>query len=145
MTRAADLKVAYQPDDQPGPRFLTVEEVLHLHRLLIEDVGGEPGLLDPVALESAVAQPAMVAFGQLLHPTLVEQAAAYLFHLVANHPFCDGNKRIGLHTAVIFLDTNGATVGGTPEDWYELTMAVARGELTKRSLVARMTPFITRG
>ena len=143
MTSVRDVRVAYDDLGAFGPRFLTVEEVLHLHRLLIEDMGGEPGLLNAGALESAVAQPAMTAFGHLLHPTLVEQAAAYLFHLVANHPFCDGNKRIGLHAALIFLDTNGADVLGTQDDWYELTMAVARGDLTKRALTQRLQALVT--
>ena len=142
-TRVADAPTPY--DGEPEPRFLSLEDVLHLHQTLIARFGGDPGLLNPGALESAIAQPRMSAFGQLIHPTLIEQAAAYLFHLVANHPFCDGNKRIGLFAALVFLQDNGATVGGTQDDWYELTMAVARGELTKRSLVARMTPVITHG
>lgn len=143
MNRASDVRLRYQPDGEAEPRFLTVEEVLHLHRLLIEDMGGEPGLLNPGALESAVAQPAMTAFGQLLHPTLVEQAAAYLFHLVANHPFCDGNKRIGLHVAMVFLDTNGAEVLGSPEEWYELTMGVACSQLNKHELTVKMRDLVT--
>ena len=85
----------------------------------------------------------MSAFGQFLHRDLVEQAAAYLFHLVANHPFCDGNKRIGLHAALVFLDTNGAKVGGDEDDWYELTMGVARSELKKPALIKRMRALIT--
>ena len=144
MTSVRDVQVANVDTSAFGPRFVTVEEVLHLHRLLIEDMGGEPGLLNAGALESAVAQPAMTAFGQLLHPTLVEQAAAYLFHLVANHPFCDGNKRIGLHVTLIFLDTNGTDVLGTQDEWYELTMAVARSELTKRALTQRLMSLVTR-
>ena len=76
----------------------------------------------------------MTAFGQLLHRNLVEQAAAYHFHLVANHPFCDGNKRIGLHTALVFLDINGAEVLGDPDDWYELTMGVARSKSNSRDM-----------
>ncbi len=140
--KAGEGRVIYVPANDPGPRFLTVEEVLHLHRRLIEDMGGEPGLLNPGALESAVAQPAMSAFGRLLHPTLIEQAGAYLFHLVANHPFCDGNKRIGMHAALVFLDTNHAEVLGTPEEWFALTMAVACSELKKRELTARLTTLV---
>ncbi len=139
------MQVRYRNEDEGLPRFLTVEEVLYLHRRLIEDMGGESGLLNPGALESAVAQPAMTAFGQLLHPTLVDQAAAYLFHLTANHPFCDGNKRIGMHAALAFLDTNHATILGTPEDWYTLTMGVATGTLTKRELTRQLATFAQRG
>jgi len=141
-TRVAEGPIRYISGDSPGPRFLTVEEVLYLHRRLIEDMGGEPGLLNPGALESAVAQPAMTAFGQLLHPTLIEQAGAYLFHLVANHPFCDGNKRIGMHATLIFIDTNQGTVLGSPDDWYELTMAVARSELGKCDLTKKISLLV---
>jgi len=124
-------------------RFLTIEDVLRLHHQLIEAFGGDVGILNQAHLESAVAQPAMTAFGQLLHRDLVEQAAAYLFHLVANHPFCDGNKRIGLHAALVFLDTNNADVLGDPDDWYELTMGVARSEIKKTELTKRMRALIT--
>jgi death on curing protein len=111
------------------PRFLTVEDALRLHHQLVETFGGDIGILRPGDLESAVAQPAMTAFGKFLHRDLVEQAAAYLFHLVANHPFCDGNESIGLHAAAVFLDTNDVDLVGTEADWHELTMAVARGEM----------------
>lgn len=123
-------------------RFLNIEDVLRLHQQLIESFSGDVGILNQAGLESAVAQPGMTAFGQFLHRDLVEQAAAYLFHLVANHPFCDGNKRIGLHAALVFLDTNNADVLGDPDDWYELTMGVARSELKKTELTKRMRALI---
>ncbi len=125
------------------PQFLTVEEILHLHRQLVGAFGGDVGVFDPGRLEASVAQPAMTAFGQLLHPTLVEQAAAYLFHLVANHAFCDGNKRIGLHAALVFLETNGVEVIADEEAWYAMTMALAKGALRKTDLVERMRSLIT--
>jgi len=123
-------------------RFLSIEDVLRLHQQLIESFGGDVGILHQDMFESAVAQPTMTAFGQSLHRDLVEQAAAYLFHLVANHPFCDGNKRIGLHAALVFLDTNNAEVLGDLDDWYELTMGIARCELKKTELTKRMRALI---
>lgn len=129
-------------DDASEPRFLTVEEVLQLHHGLIARFGGDPGVINAPALESAVAQPRMTAFGQLIHPTRIDQAGAYLFHLVAGHPFCDGNKRIGLLAALVFLRDHDQIISGTSDDWYELTMAVARAELNKRDLIKRMRPFL---
>ena len=139
--RVAEAPLPYN-DGQPEHRFLSVDDVLLLHQDLIKRFAGDPGVLNSGALEAAIAQPRMTAFGQLIHPTLVEQAGAYLFHLVANHPFCDGNKRIGLFAALVFLRDNGAEVQGSSNDWYELTMGVARGELTKRELTRRMTPLV---
>jgi len=123
-------------------RFLSLEENLRLHQHLIEAFGGDVGVLNPGALESALAQPMMTAFGDLIHRDLIDQAAAYLFHLTANHRFCDGNKRLGMHAAVVFLDTNGAKVLGGIEEWYALTMGVAQGLLRKRELGERLRVLI---
>jgi death-on-curing protein len=143
-TRTQEGRFEYDagtPDDLP--RFLTVEDVLALHQDLLARFGGDPGLLNPGALASAVAQPAMTAFGQLLHPTLVDQAAAYLFHLTANHPFCDGNKRIGLFAALVFLQDNGATILGSSDDWYLLIMDVASGLARKTAVTQRMAALVS--
>jgi death-on-curing protein len=142
-TRVQEVRLPYAGGGEPEPRFLALDDVIHLHQLLIERFGGDPGILSAPALDAAVAQPRMTAFGQLIHPRLIDQAGAYLFHLVAGHPFCDGNKRIGLFAAQVFLRDNGAQILGVSDDWYELTMAVARGELTKRALTARLVPLFT--
>lgn len=144
-SRVADAPLPYGEAGEPESRFLSLDDVLLLHQDLIARFGGDPGVLNHGALEAAVAQPRMTAFGQFIHPTLVEQAGAYLFHLVANHPFCDGNKRIGLFAALVFLRDNGAEVLGTSDDWYELTMAVARSELTKRKLTVKMAALVRLG
>ena len=74
--------------------FLSVAEVLRIHRRIIADFGGEDGLRDRGLLESAVAMPHAMFDGAFLHPDLATMAAAYHFHLCANHPFVDGNKRV---------------------------------------------------
>ena len=124
------------------PIFLSLADVIALHREIVDRYGGDVGVLDPGRLEAAVAQPAMSFSGTLLHPHLLDQAAAYLFHLVANHPFCDGNKRIGLLAALVFLERNGATIGGTADAWHDLTLAVADGSLKKRGLTERMRALV---
>ncbi len=80
-------------------RHLTLAEVLELHRMVMEQSGGSAGLCDLGALESAIAQPRMSFGGSDLYPSLVEKAAALCFSLVNNHPFVDGNKRVG-HAAM---------------------------------------------
>ncbi len=113
--------------------FLTKEDVICLHAGLIDRFGGLVGVRDEGLLEAALAQPSMQVFGEIVHPTIYDQAAAYLFHLVQNHPFCDGNKRTGLHACLVFLETNGYTVSKEQGPWYRFTLSVASGKETKQS------------
>jgi death-on-curing protein len=92
-------------------RYLTLEEVLELHRLALEQSGGLDGVRELGGLESAVAQPQMAFGGQELYPSLAEKAAALGFSLVCNHPFMDGNKRIGHAAMETFLVLNGWELG----------------------------------
>ncbi|BAZ14609.1 death-on-curing family protein [Calothrix sp. NIES-4071] len=86
----------------PTPRFLLYSQVLIIHQRQIERFGGSDGVRDEGLLESALAQPQTTFGGELLHPTIVEQAAAYLFHLSMNHPFIDGNKRTAFAVMLTF-------------------------------------------
>lgn len=118
--------------------FLTLEDFVAIHAHQIERFGGSPGLRDQGLLESALAQPAMTFEDAYLHEDLFAMASAYLFHLVSNHPFVDGNKRIGLAAALVFLDINGVPITKGTEALYELTMATARGELEKPAIEERL-------
>jgi death-on-curing protein len=93
-------------DDRLDPLFLTLDEVLEVHRQQIEEYGGALGLRDPGALESAVATPQATFDDQVLHESIPALAAAYLFHLCQNHAFIDGNKRTGANAAITFLLMN---------------------------------------
>ena len=75
--------------------------------------------------------PAATFGGDFLHSDVFEMAAAYLFHLVRNHPFIDGNKRVGAVAAIVFLDLNGFDFEAPPGALYDFVMALARGERTK--------------
>lgn len=114
-----------------GPVFLTLDEVLALHADQVERYGGSAGLRDAALLESALAAPQATFDGAFLHPSLPEMAAAYLFHLVKNHPFVDGNKRIGLAAALAFLGLNGHWLEADPDALAELVIAVASGKADK--------------
>jgi death-on-curing protein len=107
-----------------SPEFLELDDVLALHAESIRRFGGSAGLRDAGMLESALAMPRASMFEQLLHPTLHEQAAAYLFHLVKNHPFVDGNKRTGLAAALTFLGMNGHWVKSTSPELAQLVLDV---------------------
>lgn len=111
--------------------FLELDDVLALHAESIRRFGGATGLRDAALLESALAVPKATMFGELLHPTIYEQAAAYLFHLVKNHPFVDGNKRVGLGAALTFLGMNGLWVDSTNDALVQLTLGVVEGRISK--------------
>lgn len=85
------------------PMFLTLDEVLRIHAYQAANFGGSDALLDLEKLESAVAQPRQSYAGNYLHEDLAAMAAAYLFHIVPNHPFEDGNKRTGAHSYAFSL------------------------------------------
>lgn len=120
------------------PEFLTLDDVLELHERQCERFGGAAGLRDQRLLASAIAQPEAAFDGAYVHSDLFEMAAAYLFHIVSNHPFLDGNKRTGLLAALVFLDLNGIQIEtGTPE-LYALTMAVANGQLDKPAITGEL-------
>ncbi len=113
------------------PVFLTLDEVLAIHADQIAHYGGRPGLRDSGLLQSALAMP-RTTFGRVyLHPSLPEMAAAYLFHLAGNHPFVDGNKRVGLAAALAFLGLNGLWLEADPDELAELVLRTARGEASK--------------
>ena len=111
--------------------FLDAEDVLHMQRHLVDVYGGEDGVRDLGLLESAVAMPQATFGGKWLHTDIFEMAAAYLFHIVKNHPFVDGNKRAGALSAFVFLQLNGYDLTATPNEFSEIVLAVAEGRLDK--------------
>jgi len=113
------------------PAFLTLDEVLALHADVVERYGGTLGLRDAGLLESAVAAPRATFDGAYLHETVEEMAAAYLLHLVKNHPFVDGNKRVGLAACIGFLGLNGLWLEAGEEELGDLVVAVAEGRAGK--------------
>lgn len=116
-------------------RYLSFPEVLELHRSVLERWGGARGIRDINALESALAQPRQSFGGQDLYPDLPTKAAALCFSLVLNHPFVDGNKRIGHAAMETFLMVNGHELRA-PVDEQERTMLdLAAGNLSRDAFV----------
>lgn len=116
------------------PLFLELEQVLRLHRSMIERYGGIDGTRDPGLLESALAMPRASFGGTFLHADLWEMAAAYLFHIVQNHPFLDGNKRTGAAAAIVFLSMNDVDVEEDEDGLVEITLATATGQADKAGI-----------
>lgn len=120
------------------PRFLSLARVLRLHRSSILKYGGEPSVRDMGLLESAIAQPRAAFGGEFLHEDLAAMAAAYLFHVVSNHAFVDGNKRTGALAAYVFLKMNDVELKAPEKKFEAIVRGVARAEVSK----AQVTDFI---
>ena len=116
------------------PLFLTIDEVLEIHAQQLADHGGTLGVRDGGLLASALAMPEQSFGGAYVHVNLCEMAAAYLFHLVQNHPFVDGNKRVGTAAALIFLLMNGIRVSADIDAFERLVIEVASGKVGKAAV-----------
>ena len=114
--------------------FLSVAQVLALHARQLQRFGGASGVRDRGALEAAVARPAATFGGEDLYPDLPSKAAALMHSLVLNHPFVDGNKRVGAHAALVLLLVNGWEFGATSHELVDITLRTAAGEIDAGAL-----------
>ncbi|MBR8826423.1 MAG: type II toxin-antitoxin system death-on-curing family toxin [Gomphosphaeria aponina SAG 52.96 = DSM 107014] len=128
-------------------RYLTLVEVLNLHRQIIAQFQGAFGVRDLGALESAIAQPRMTFGGEDLYPTIVDKAATLGFSIVMNHPFIDGNKRTSHAAMETFLILNGLEINASVDEQERVILGLASSELERqtftnwlrRSVCARLT------
>ena len=109
---------------------LTVEDILLLHRMLIQETGGKDGLRDSGLLDMAANSPYQTFGGQELYPSLPEKAAQLCFSLIQDHPFLDGNKRIGVLAMLTLLELNSCVLLPSDEDLIRIGLGVACGELS---------------
>ena len=109
--------------------YLSLAQILHLHEAQIDAFGGAGGTRDKGALESAVARPTMTFGGEDLYPDVAAKAAALMHSLVLNHPFVDGNKRVGAAAAEFMALLNGFELKASDDELEDLTLAVAKGEM----------------
>ena len=116
------------------PVFLTLAESIEIHEYQIKHFGGTNGLRSLDLLKSAVGMPASTFNGKYLHPTIPDMAAAYLFHIVENHPFVDGNKRVGTMSALVFLELNGFDFDASDKELTGVVLQVAGGMMSKDGL-----------
>ena len=116
--------------------FLSIAEVIEIHHNQILQYGGESGIRDIALLKSALGMPPATFDGRFLHSDIYEIAAAYLYHLVQNHPFVDGNKRAGAVSCLVFLALNGYDFNAPEDDFAEMVIAVASGTLSKPEITA---------
>ncbi|HHH42149.1 MAG TPA: type II toxin-antitoxin system death-on-curing family toxin [Chloroflexi bacterium] len=112
-------------------RYLTLSEALELYHRVMKQSGGTVGIRDLNALESALAQPRMTFGGKDLYPTIVEKAAALGFSLIKNHPFVDGNKRLGHAAMETFLVLNGYEIEASVDEQERVIFRIASGEMER--------------
>ncbi len=115
-------------------KFLTFSEVIEIHQDQILRYGGDSGIRDLDLLKSALGTPSATFSGQYLHSDIFEMTAAYLFHLVQNHPFVDGNKRVGAVSALVFLILNGYDLEAPEDLLADTVLTVAKGEMDKAQI-----------
>lgn len=116
-------------------RTLNKRQILMLHSALIEESGGSDGIRDEGLLDSAINTPFQTFAGQDLYPTVLEKASRLGFGLIRNHPFVDGNKRIGTHAMLVFLDINNISLAYEDDEMISTILSVAAGELDDAGLL----------
>lgn len=114
---------------------LTTKQVISLHSSLIEATGGTDGVRDMGLLESALEAPFQTFDGKDLYPALIQKAARLGHSLISNHPFIDGNKRIGIHTMLVFLAANGVEIEYTQKELIDIGLSLADGTMNAKKLL----------
>jgi len=117
-------------------RLLTLGEVIALHRRILAESGGRPGVRDLGAIASAVSQPKMSVGGLDAYPMLTEKAAALGYSLIRNHGFVDGNKRIAHAAMEVFLVMNGVEITAAVDEQEQFVLSLAAGEVSREALAA---------
>jgi len=124
--------------------MITLEEVMYIHRRLIDDFGGSDGVRDESVLLSAIVRP-FSGFGDTeFYPTPVEKGAAVAESIVRNHPFVDGNKRTGYALMELILRENGLFVTASPDERYDFVIQIATGEIEFEAIAQWIEKHTTR-
>ena len=114
---------------------LSKSQILIIHDQLISETGGSSGLRDEGMLDSALNAPFQTFCGEDVYPSLQKKAARLCFGLVKNHPFVDGNKRIGAHAMLVFLALNGIELQHTQSELSDVILQLAAGEIEATDLL----------
>ena len=108
---------------------LSKEQVILLHKRLIETTGGSDGIRDAGMLDSALSNPFQSFGNEELYPSAQAKAAQLCFGIVKNHPMVDGNKRLGAHVMLVFLTLNGYELSYTQQELSDIILALASGKI----------------
>jgi death-on-curing protein len=116
-------------------KILSKQQILKLHEMLIAQSGGTPEIRDEGLLDSALNTPFQSFDNTELYPSLLEKAARLGYGLIKNHPFVDGNKRIGTHAMLVFLAINNAELSYSDDELIRLILGIAAGEYDDKHLL----------
>jgi death on curing protein len=114
---------------------IRAEEIISLHNRLISQSGGLDGIRDASMLDLSVNSPYHTFDGQYLYPTIQAMAAHLAFSLIKNHPFLDGNKRIGILAMMVFLQINGLPLACSDNELETLGWGLADGSIDEPELI----------
>ncbi|MBN2478941.1 MAG: type II toxin-antitoxin system death-on-curing family toxin [Parachlamydiales bacterium] len=114
--------------------FLTYEQIIFIHKDQIKKYGGSFGIRDKKLVKSAISQPKMTFNGKYLYENIFQMAAAYLFHIVNNHAFIDGNKRTGIVAALVFFEMNDIEIHLTNNELEKNVIKIASGKMNKNEI-----------
>jgi death-on-curing protein len=114
---------------------LSKDQIKRLHQILIEATGGLNGVRDEGALDSSLSSPFQTFGGAELYPSVIAKIARITYNLVCNHPFVDGNKRIGVYAMAALLELNGIGVDFADEDIIRIGMEIANGQMSDKQLL----------
>ncbi len=114
--------------------FFEYEQVIKIHRSLIEKTGGMDGIRDAQLLDSALKTPFQTFGGNNLYPDILDKASQLCYSLIENHPFVDGNKRIGVHLMLLFLKLNNIEVNYSQQELIDFGLDIASGKMSKNDI-----------
>ena len=114
--------------------FFEYEQVVKIHRSLIEKTGGMDGIRDAQLLDSALKTPFQTFGGNNLYPNILDKASQLCYSLIENHPFVDGNKRIGVHLMLLFLKLNNIEVNYSQQELVDFGLDIASGKISKNDI-----------
>ena len=114
--------------------FFEYEQVVKVHRSLIEKTGGMDGIRDAQLLDSALKTPFQTFGGNNLYPDILDKASQLCYSLIENHPFIDGNKRIGVHLMLLFLKLNNIEVNYSQQELIDFGLDIASGKMSKNDI-----------
>jgi death-on-curing protein len=126
-------------------RYLAIDEVLKLHERIIAQSGGSRGIRDHGAIEASIAQPQQTFEGRELYPSLTAKAAALGYFLVRNHPFIDGNKRVGHAALEVVLVLNGLELAASIDEQEQVILTIAVGNLSREDFTRWVEAHVRSG